>query len=166
MVSIKIPEEPDMPEQDLPEVVWDGEFEDHEWRAIASKKDPDRTRAERIRLAQPPRRHPFQAGEVHVEEVTLSDGQVRTRYFPSRQDAKAFKAKHETGDKKLRAKAVTGASDEPLEPQEAALATQTAQDLAPRPDEAPIASEAPEQARLDKASADGYVGRQRGAQAT
>jgi hypothetical protein len=167
-----------MAKEEVQAPVYDGEFEDHEWRAIAAKKEPDRTRAERIRYAQPPKRHPFPASDVHAEEVTFPDGQVRTRYHSSKEAARAFKAKHESGDQRLKVKAITGGSRKPQEGQGASdathdaedaeraslafLETHTAQELAPV-GEAPVSQAHPAQAGLDKSSIEAHVRDHKGA---
>lgn len=125
--------------------IYDGDFQDDEWVAVASKKVGQRTRAEKIAYAKGPRRHPF-VGEVYAEEVHLDDGPPRTRYFQSRDLAKTYKSKHETGDSKLRTKALKGGplEEEPLDVVEPFVGPK-AEPSAKNP--------APVQAKIDRAGA-------------
>lgn len=152
-------------EKSMSDPVYDGDFFDEAWAAAAAKKAPDRTRSEAVLANKPPRRHPFPEASVHVEEVYLSDGTRKLRYFESKDSSKQWKSRHESGDQKLKAKPLRGygSSQEASETGDLAvdaeLAVTSPQDT---PDvEVPVGSPAPVQAEIDQRAA-----RSRGGAAT
>jgi hypothetical protein len=89
--------QPPRPEaqQDLPKgPVWDGDHEDHSWRAAAAKKLSARSRFEQVLVQAGPKRHPFPEGKVHVEEVVFSDGTRKVRYFRDQGEAQNWKSQN------------------------------------------------------------------------
>jgi len=79
---------------ELPEVVYEGEYEDHEWREAAAKKPTDRRKADHRLVDQhpQPRLHPFGSNAVREQ---APDG--RYRWFPSKESAQVYKSTHEAG---------------------------------------------------------------------
>jgi len=75
----------------LPEFVAEGEFEDHEWRTAASKRQGQRNRAEQLRYEKGPRKHPYSDKHAHyVEPGEHGPG----KWFENKQRAEAWLAAH------------------------------------------------------------------------
>ena len=77
---------------ELPEVVYEGEFEDHEWRDAVSKKPTERRKADHrlVEKNPQPRMHPYGPNAVREQ---APDG--RYRYFPTKEAAQVYKSTHE-----------------------------------------------------------------------
>jgi len=92
----------------IPPIV-EGEFEDHDWRAAASKKPPDRKKADHRVVAVGPRLHPYSPQVVAVDEIEYVDEatgakSTKRRFFRNEEHRSAWLGANE-GPKAKRVRA-------------------------------------------------------------
>jgi hypothetical protein len=147
--------QPPRPEaqQDLPKgPVWDGDHEDHSWRAAAAKKLSARSRFEQVLVQAGPKRHPFPEGKVHVEEVAFSDGTRKVRYFRDQKEAETWRDQSKEQGVEVRTLSAPKDEEQAQRARAERMASATLPQTSP-PAQADASNNAPVQSRIDSKTA-------------